>query len=109
MNNSSLGDSIDPGEGTSGTTPLLDQNQPGPSLLYQDQPGASFQNVRDEFLVESDSDEDDVFNNQNGNDSSDGDEEDNDDNAYQSVRPRKDRLVHDIESCQDASNYNRYL
>ena len=95
MNNSSLGD-IDPGEGTSRTTPLLDQDQPGPSLLYQDQPGASFQNVRDEFLAESDSDEDVVFN-QTGNDSSDGDGEDNDDNAYQSVRPRKDRLVHDID------------
>ena len=29
--------------------------------------------------------------------------------GYDKVRGRKDRLVHDLASCQDASNNNRYF
>ena len=103
MNNSSPGNRF--GEGTSGATPHLDQDQPGPS----------HENVQDEFF-ESDSDEEEVFNlNGNDDDGDDGDDGDHGDDGvdnedgYDTVRGRKDRLVHDLASCQDASNYNRYF
>ena len=94
LNYLSLGNRF--GEGTSRVIPLLDQDQPGPS----------YQNVQDEFF-ESDSDEEEVFN-LNGNDD-DGDDNDENVDGYETVRGRKDRLVHDLETCQDASNYNRYF
>ena len=93
LDHSSLGNRF--GEGSSHMTPILDQDQPGPS----------YQNVRDEFLVESESDEEDVFD-MNGNESSDDDDENG--MEYEAVRVRKDRLVHNLETCLDASNYNRY-
>ena len=97
MNNSSPGNRF--GEGTSGATPLLDLDQPGPS----------YQNVQDEFF-ESDSDEEEVFNlNGNDDDGDDGNNGDDNEDGYDTVRGRKDRLVHDLASCQDTSNYNRYF
>ena len=100
MNNSSPGNRF--GEGTSGATPLLDLDQPGPS----------YQNVQDEFF-ESDSDEEEVFNlNGNyddGDENDENDENDDNDDGYDTVRGRRDRLVHDLETCQHASNYNRYF
>ena len=73
MNNSSPGNRF--GEGTSGATPLLDLDQPGPS----------YQNVQDEFF-ESDSDDGEVFN-LNGNDDVGNDGDDNED-GYDTVRGR---------------------
>ena len=73
MNNLSPGNRF--GEGTSGATPHLDQDQPGPS----------HENVQDEFF-ESDSDEEEVFNlNGNDDDGNDGDDGDDNDNMIQCV------------------------
>ena len=44
-----------------------------------------------------------------GDENDENDENDDNDDGYDTVRGRRDRLVHDLETCQDASNYNRYF